>query len=88
MLLWSWCLLTPKNPQRLKLYQGLEYYCDSPDHILFGGIWTLEPWVMKTVECFQCCLMDHTGMNMKNNSIENDLDCGDQEVSEDKNIIM
>lgn len=27
-------------------------------------------------------------MNMKNNSVENDLDCGDQEVSEDKNIIM
>lgn len=27
-------------------------------------------------------------MNMKNNSIENDLDCGDQEVSEDKNNIM
>ena len=32
---------------------------------LFGEIWTLALWVMKAVECFIHCLMDHTSRSMK-----------------------
>ena len=52
---------------------------------LFGRIWTLVLWVMKTVECFKHCLMGHTSRSMEASGAEcNLMNCLqlDQEVTD------
>ena len=56
--------------------------------ILFGGIWTLVLWVRKAVGWFKPYLMGRTSRSMEDSGAENDLNCRDQEVSEEKNVSM
>jgi hypothetical protein len=46
--------------------------------LLLGGMWILELWIRKTVECFQWGLMDHPSRNMEDSVAEGELNCGVQ----------
>lgn len=56
---------------------------------LFVIIWSFCVCVRKAVECFMCCLIVHTNKSMGYMGTDcNFMNCGDQEVSEEKNVIM
>lgn len=38
------------------------------------------------MECFKHSFMGHTSRSMEDSSAEDNLNCGDQEVSEEKNV--
>lgn len=41
--------------------------------LLFERIWTLGVWIRKTIECFNCCLLDYPNRNMVDSGAKCDL---------------
>ncbi|KAL6053166.1 hypothetical protein STEG23_025342, partial [Scotinomys teguina] len=74
------------NPYAKSLWR-VERKCPPPKVALLEGIWTLILGVWKAVEFFKHCLRSHTGRSVEDSGAECDLmNCGDQEVSEEKNV--